>query len=510
MILTNKMTQTEQPLEAFYSPSEAQDMPENTGFSALFSSMVSEQEEGSKMEPLSLQDSQNTQEVDALRFNFPSLSPVGGEHSIGEEMEQFSSLNLLNSATVNGDFDTYTPELNHIYLSEESQRLNEDDGQPTSDLTVSQLLNSEVEKSIEGEIPKYNTFMTDPPVDETLNDSLERVLEPVKMGLNSDLESIEREESISQVFDLSSSNTKVEVVNQDVSEQAFIKEAMIVQEEGTLITNVHTENKPSYSVLNQGVTPQGAAVNSSTTTPQGFNQSSTQGMVSWGAQGIDSQASQGFGQQGQPSQNGSGQQAQQQAMMFAQMTQGKQLSLEQQAAVRAIDEAVAKSEGRELLGGAEIASLERKGALPLNLQSINLPVKHPQWGQALGQRIVFMSNSNMQQAQITLNPQKLGQIQVMLQLDKDQQMHVSLVAQNGTTRESMENALPRLREMMEQAGIQLGSVDVSDQKPFSESGDAQNHHEKSSSKHALVEESKMEEQPLLMTGSTDNIIDYYA
>jgi len=98
----------------------------------------------------------------------------------------------------------------------------------------------------------------------------------------------------------------------------------------------------------------------------------------------------------------------------------------------------------------------------------------------------------------------------MLQLDKDQQMHVSLVAQNGATRESMENALPRLREMMEQAGIQLASVNISDQKQFSESGDAQEHHGQGASKNTLVEEDKAEDRPLLMTGSTDNIIDYYA
>ena len=244
-----------------------------------------------------------------------------------------------------------------------------------------------------------------------------------------------------------------------------------------------------------------------------------QGVTSWGTQSLEGQSSQGLGQQtsssGQSSQQGSGQSAQQQSMFFAQQgsqagQESKLLSLEQQMAVKTMNDAMAKSEGKELLGGAEIASLDRKSNLPIGLQSINVPLKHPQWGQALGQRIVFMSNNSLQQAQITLNPQSLGQIQVTLQLDKDQKMNISLAAQNGMTRESMENALPRLREMMEQAGVQLGSVDISDQKQFSESGDAHEHHEKNTSKHTLVEEGKVEEQPLLMTGSTDNIIDYYA
>ncbi len=223
-----------------------------------------------------------------------------------------------------------------------------------------------------------------------------------------------------------------------------------------------------------------------------------------------SQQGQPFSQGGQGGQNPQGQASQQQAMMFAQVVKEHKLqAIEQQAAVKSVDESILKLEAKDLLGGAEIASSDRRGQLPLGLQAISQPVKHPQWGQALGQRVVFMANNSMQQAQITLNPEKLGHIQVSLKLDKDQRMHVSLTAQNGMTRESMESALPKLREMLEQAGITLGSMDVSDQKQFSENNSKQVASENAAS-NDQVEEEVIIDAPFSTVKTTDNIVDYYA
>ncbi|VAW46663.1 hypothetical protein MNBD_GAMMA03-1166 [hydrothermal vent metagenome] len=290
------------------------------------------------------------------------------------------------------------------------------------------------------------------------------------------------------------------------------KEAEIPFDINGIQSGLLGSNTANQNIGQNGVT----GINQNGGSPSLPPSSASSTTVSW-----SSQASSGFEQSGQSAQNGAGQQAQQQtsqqqsqqqAMMFAQLNQeNKQQSLAQQAAVRAINESIAKAEGREVLGGAEIASLDRKFTLPLGLQTINLPIKHPQWGQALGQRIVFMSNNSLQQAQITLNPQKLGQIQVTLQLDKDQQMHVSLVAQNGVTREAMESALPRLREMMEQAGVTLSTVDVRDQKTFSEhdtSGSSRQ--QKQTPENPTVEDAHLEERSLSTFVSTNNIVDYYA
>ncbi|WP_127470475.1 flagellar hook-length control protein FliK [Thiomicrorhabdus aquaedulcis] len=206
-----------------------------------------------------------------------------------------------------------------------------------------------------------------------------------------------------------------------------------------------------------------------------------------------------------------GQAIAQQMMAMGQNVQGdKQEALEQQAnAFKLTDGNLAKSGGTDLLVGAEVAT-ERRSSLPLGLQTIAHPVKHPQWGQALGQRVVFMANSGISQAQITLNPEKLGPMQVKLHMDKEQQLHITLNAQHGATRESIENALPRLKEMLEQAGIDLGSVNVGQDRQFSEqfSGDS------SSQQHSpgLVNGSDTHtDEPMVIPAVlSDNLVDYYA
>ncbi|NPA71872.1 MAG: hypothetical protein GXO35_03465 [Gammaproteobacteria bacterium] len=257
----------------------------------------------------------------------------------------------------------------------------------------------------------------------------------------------------------------------------------------------------------KGAIPVSAAAARSNST-----QNALAGQTHWGAQGSDTQVSSNGGAQ-TSSQSGQGQQGQssgQQNMMFAQAVQEqRQLSASQQAAVKAVDEAVAKADGKDALVGTNVVSTERRGTLPTGLQAITQPIKHPQWGQALGQRVVFMANSNLQQAQITLNPEKLGHIQVVLQLDKDNQMNVSLTAQNGTTREAMESALPKLREMLEQAGVTLGSMDVSDERQFSESKEEQGAQGQTNLS-ADSNDEPSEEEHLTTIKTTDNIVDYYA
>lgn len=240
------------------------------------------------------------------------------------------------------------------------------------------------------------------------------------------------------------------------------------------------------------------------------NSSTSQALTQWGAASNEAQqASSGAGQNSQSFSQGNQQQfsGQQQMMQFqAQKSQ----AIEQQMAVKATDELMIKSDSKESLLIGEFSTSDRRMQLPIGLQSIPIPVRSPQWGQALGQRVVFMANNQLQQAQITLNPERLGPVQVKLHMDKEQQVHVTMTAQHGTTREAMENALPRLREMLEQSGINLGSVDVGDNKQFSE-----NNASDSDANHAQAQ-ADGDEADLTNDMSpskviaTDNIVDFYA
>ncbi len=98
-------------------------------------------------------------------------------------------------------------------------------------------------------------------------------------------------------------------------------------------------------------------------------------------------------------------------------------------------------------------------ALPAQM-AIAVPLQQSGWDQAMGERVVWMARSNVQQAQIQLNPRELGPIEIKIQVHNDQ-THVSFVAHHATTRDAIEAALPRLREMLGEQGLNLGQADVS-------------------------------------------------
>lgn len=82
------------------------------------------------------------------------------------------------------------------------------------------------------------------------------------------------------------------------------------------------------------------------------------------------------------------------------------------------------------------------------------------WSQALGEKIVWMAAGAQQTASLTLNPPNLGPLQVVINVNNDQAT-ASFFAAQPEVRQALEAALPRLREMMNESGIQLGQATVS-------------------------------------------------
>lgn len=91
---------------------------------------------------------------------------------------------------------------------------------------------------------------------------------------------------------------------------------------------------------------------------------------------------------------------------------------------------------------------------------VTVPVD-PQNGfdDGFGARLVWMAEQRLGHAEIRLNPEHLGPIEVRVQVDGTQ---VSAEFQSGHAgvRQAIEASLPRLREMLGQQGLQLGHTDV--------------------------------------------------
>lgn len=82
------------------------------------------------------------------------------------------------------------------------------------------------------------------------------------------------------------------------------------------------------------------------------------------------------------------------------------------------------------------------------------------WDQALGQKIVWMVAGSQQSATLTLNPPDLGPLQIVLNVNNDQ-ADATFFSTQPEVRQALETALPKLREMMNEAGIQLSDATVS-------------------------------------------------
>ena len=71
-----------------------------------------------------------------------------------------------------------------------------------------------------------------------------------------------------------------------------------------------------------------------------------------------------------------------------------------------------------------------------------------------------MTGRQMQWAELTLNPPHLGNVEVRLSLSGNE-AGAHFFAAQPSVREAIEAALPRLREMLAEAGLSLGQTQVS-------------------------------------------------
>ena len=82
------------------------------------------------------------------------------------------------------------------------------------------------------------------------------------------------------------------------------------------------------------------------------------------------------------------------------------------------------------------------------------------WDNALGQKVLWMVSNQQQVAELSLNPPDLGPLQVVLSISDDQ-VSAMFISQQADVRQALEAALPRLKEMMADSGINLSNTTVS-------------------------------------------------
>ena len=98
---------------------------------------------------------------------------------------------------------------------------------------------------------------------------------------------------------------------------------------------------------------------------------------------------------------------------------------------------------------------------PPQLQ-VHTPAGQRAWAEDVGNRMMWMVGRNESKAELVLTPAHLGKLEVSIQVNGDQTT-AHFVAASAAARDALEQAMPRLREVLQQAGINLGEANVSTQ-----------------------------------------------
>lgn len=120
----------------------------------------------------------------------------------------------------------------------------------------------------------------------------------------------------------------------------------------------------------------------------------------------------------------------------------------------------AQAASAPLTGPVQQASLNiAQVAAGVATDKIAARVGTPAWDNQVAQKIVWMVAGQEQSATLTLNPPDMGPMQVVLSVTNDQAT-VTFSANQLEVRQALENAMPKLREMMSESGIALGNATV--------------------------------------------------
>lgn len=103
-------------------------------------------------------------------------------------------------------------------------------------------------------------------------------------------------------------------------------------------------------------------------------------------------------------------------------------------------------------------------------QTITTPLGSNAWTEEFTQKISWMYTQRNQVAELHLNPPDLGPLDVVLKISGNQAT-VLFTSPHGAVRDAVENALPKLREVLADNGIMLGNATVSDQSRQDRSAD---------------------------------------
>lgn len=158
-------------------------------------------------------------------------------------------------------------------------------------------------------------------------------------------------------------------------------------------------------------------------------------------------------------------------------------------------------------------------ARPVNApaQALGVPFGQPSWGEAMVEKVLWMSSQNLRSVEIRLDPAELGPLEIHIQ-NRGQENQVQFLSQNASVREALESQMFRLREMFTQQGMERVEVTVADGSQRDTAGGQTQGgaaESRGQSERAGRETAAESSQSIMTTAaaaqvSSDRLVDYYA
>ncbi|MCU7837398.1 MAG: flagellar hook-length control protein FliK [gamma proteobacterium symbiont of Taylorina sp.] len=153
----------------------------------------------------------------------------------------------------------------------------------------------------------------------------------------------------------------------------------------------------------------------------------------------------------------------------------------------------------------------------LAAMEVKSSVGTPGWNQGFSNQIIMMANNSIQKAKIKLNPAHLGPIEVTVKIIGEAAV-VNITSHHLMTKDAMESAIPRLKEMLNENGFSQVDVNVSHQDKNGQQGAAlgsnnEHGHPTMPGEEQLSEDIQDSESDAIAEDSKEvdvNIVDYYA
>lgn len=169
-------------------------------------------------------------------------------------------------------------------------------------------------------------------------------------------------------------------------------------------------------------------------------------------------------------------------------------------------------ENAQILPVSTMQNFVKEIGMPMPVQvqmrEIALPVDEPDWGKEFNQQIVWIGQQHIKSAQIKLNPEALGPLNIHLSV-KHKEATLHIASNNADVRDLIGHQIPELKERLQEQGLQLTKVNIEAEANASHAREQfVPKHQKNELKGSNQEDS--EENLLQTTKVAVGIIDYFA